>query len=63
MQLNNLERVINFTAVKISRFACLLNLTRGNMIVIFITVFYHILHSFLRFFNLRGAAEKDRIIK
>jgi len=45
MQLNNLEHIINFTIAKISRIVYLLNLPRGNVTVILITIFYLILHS------------------
>lgn len=45
MQLNSLEHIINFTGTKYSRIACLINLTRGNVIMILISVFYFIFHS------------------
>ena len=45
MQLNNLEHIINFTIVKIFRIANLISLPRGNLTVIWISIFYLILHS------------------
>jgi hypothetical protein len=56
MQLNSLEHIINFTGTKISRITYLLNLQRGNVTVILLSVFYFIYHSLkVTFFNLQCA--------
>ena len=47
MQLNNLEHIINFTIVKVSRIADWTNLSRGNLTLILISVFYIIFHSLI----------------
>ena len=63
MQLNNLEHIINFTGTKISRIAYLLNLQRGNVTVILLSVFYFIFHSlkdtFFNFHCAEKAIKKD----
>ncbi len=47
MQLNNLEYITDFTMAKILRVGSSMNLTKGNMIIILISIFYLIFRSFI----------------
>jgi hypothetical protein len=62
MQLNNLEYITNFTMAKILRIVCSMNLTRGIIIIILISIFYLIfrlfIDTFLIPFSGRSAEER-----
>ncbi len=47
MQLNNLEYISDFTMAKIIRLAYSINLTRGSMVIILISIFYLIFRSLI----------------
>jgi hypothetical protein len=50
MQLNNLEHITNFTVAKITRIVYLINIPRGNVTVILISIFYLIFNLFMSTF-------------
>jgi hypothetical protein len=45
MQLDNLEHIKIFIMSKVFRITYLINLPKGNVTVIFVSIFYLILHS------------------